>query len=154
MVLLDEPTSALDPIGRREVRDIIRSLRAEGMTVFLNSHLLSEVEMVCDRVAIVDRGRVVREGRLEDLVSGTLEIRLTLDRVDQELFTILRRFPGADLLATDEPQARVTLNVADPELTPAIADAVVRAGYRLYGLVPVHHSLEDVFVSLVETTGQ
>lgn len=62
LVLLDEPTSALDPVGRREVRDLIRSLRAQGMTVFLNSHLLSEVEMVCDRVAIVDRGQVVRSG--------------------------------------------------------------------------------------------
>lgn len=57
LVLLDEPTSALDPVGRREVRDLIRSLRARGMTVFLNSHLLSEVEMVCDRVAIVEIGR-------------------------------------------------------------------------------------------------
>jgi ABC-type multidrug transport system ATPase subunit len=64
LVLLDEPTSALDPIGRREVRDLIRGLSARGMTVFLNSHLLSEVEMVCDRVAIIDRGNVVRSGRL------------------------------------------------------------------------------------------
>jgi ABC-2 type transport system ATP-binding protein len=69
LVLLDEPTSALDPIGRREVRDLIRGLAARGMTVFLNSHLLSEVEMVCDRVAIIDRGRVVRSGRLPDLVT-------------------------------------------------------------------------------------
>ena len=69
LVLLDEPTSALDPIGRREVRDLIRTLSARGMTVFLNSHLLSEVEMVCDRVAIIDRGRVVRSGRLDDLVT-------------------------------------------------------------------------------------
>jgi ABC-2 type transport system ATP-binding protein len=70
LVLLDEPTSALDPIGRREVRDLIRGLANRGMTVFLNSHLLSEVEMVCDRVAIIDRGRVVRSGRLSDMVSA------------------------------------------------------------------------------------
>src|SRR5439155_4619668 len=63
LVLLDEPTSALDPVGRREVRDLIRSLKARGMTVFLNSHLLSEIEMVCDRVAIVECGRVVRSGK-------------------------------------------------------------------------------------------
>src|SRR5947208_739544 len=91
LVLLDEPTSALDPIGRREVRDLIRSLRAEGIAVFLNSHLLSEVEMVCDRVAIVDRGRVVRSGRLADLVAGAAELRLTLDRVDPPLLAALRR---------------------------------------------------------------
>jgi ABC-2 type transport system ATP-binding protein len=68
LLVLDEPTSALDPIGRRDVRDLIRGLSARGMSVFLNSHLLSEVEMVCDRVAIVDRGRVVHTGRLDDLV--------------------------------------------------------------------------------------
>ncbi len=61
LVILDEPTSALDPIGRRDVRNLIRTLRERGVAVFLNSHLLSEVEMVCDRVAIIDHGRVVRK---------------------------------------------------------------------------------------------
>src|ERR1700716_322746 len=89
LVLLDEPTSALDPVGRREVRDLIRSLQARGMTVFLNSHLLSEVEMVCDRVAIVDRGRVVRSGRLTDLIGGVVELRVTVDRVDPGLLELL-----------------------------------------------------------------
>src|SRR5213076_1355619 len=63
LVILDEPTSALDPIGRRDVRALIQLLKSEGVTVFLTSHLLSEVELVCDRVAFVDRGRVIREGR-------------------------------------------------------------------------------------------
>src|SRR6185503_1369667 len=92
LVLLDEPTSALDPVGRREVRDLIRDLRARGMTVFLNSHLLSEVEMVCDRVAIVDGGRVVRSGRLSDLVGGVPEIRVTLDRLDAIALDLAGRF--------------------------------------------------------------
>src|SRR6202521_6016268 len=89
LVLLDEPTSALDPVGRREVRDLIRSLRERGMTVFLNSHLLSEVEMVCDRVAIVDGGQVVRSGRLTDLIGGVPEIRVTVDRVDPGFLELL-----------------------------------------------------------------
>jgi ABC-2 type transport system ATP-binding protein len=146
LVLLDEPTSALDPVGRRQVRDLIRSLRAEGTTVFLNSHLLSEVELVCDRVAIVDRGRVVRSGRLPELVGGATEVRVTVDRVDRELVAALDRH-GAVLAVAD---ATVTLGVADPELVPEVAAAVVRAGYRLYGLLPVHRSLEEVFVTLVE----
>jgi ABC-2 type transport system ATP-binding protein len=146
LVLLDEPTSALDPLGRREVRDIIRSLRSEGITVFLNSHLLSEVELVCDRVAIVDRGRVVREGPLDQLVSGTLEVKLTLDRVDRALLDALAR--QARVEAVDGTS--VTLGVSDLEQAPALAETVVRAGYRLYGLVPVQRSLEEVFVSLVE----
>jgi ABC-2 type transport system ATP-binding protein len=145
LVLLDEPTSALDPVGRREVRDLVRSLRAEGTAVFLNSHLLSEVELVCDRVAIVDRGRVVREGRLADLL-GARELRLTLDRADAELRGLLGGF--GEVL--DLRDSTVTLAVADLEVAPRVAEALVRAGYRLYGLVPVQQSLEDVFVSLVQ----
>ncbi|MBI4494931.1 MAG: ABC transporter ATP-binding protein [Chloroflexi bacterium] len=147
LVLLDEPTSALDPLGRREVRDLIRGLRAEGLTVFLNSHLLSEIEMVCDRVAIVDRGRVVRSGRLADLVGGAPELRLLLDRVDDALLAALGEY--GEVLAV-EP-ASVTLGVPDLEVAPAIAETIVRAGYRLFGLIPVQRSLEDVFVSLVES---
>ncbi len=82
LVVLDEPTSALDPVGRHDVREIIRGLGERGTTVFLNSHLLTEVEQVCHRVAIVDRGRVVAEGTLDELLGGdTVRIRVTdLDR--------------------------------------------------------------------------
>jgi ABC-2 type transport system ATP-binding protein len=146
LVLLDEPTSALDPVGRREVRDVIRALRAEGAAVFLNSHLLSEIELVCDRVAIVDRGRVVRHGPLHELLGRVREIRLVLDRVDPELLSLLDRYgrPGPVDGRT------VSLGVADLDVAPAIAATVIQGGYQLYGLVPVQHSLEDVFVSLVD----
>jgi ABC-2 type transport system ATP-binding protein len=146
LVLLDEPTSALDPVGRREVRDLIHALRDDGITVLLNSHLLSEVELVCDRAAIIDRGRVVRSGRLAELLGASSTIRVTVDRVDSELLAALKRF--ADVLAVEG--ATVTLGVADVEVAPPIAAAVMRGGYQLYGLVPVHRSLEDVFMDLVE----
>ena len=149
LVLLDEPTSALDPVGRREVRDLIRSLRDDGITVLLNSHLLSEVELVCDRVAIIDHGRVVRSGRLAELLGAMSSIRVTVDRVDSELLAALNRY--ADVLAVDG--ATITLGVADVEVAPQIATAVMRGGYQLYGLVPVHRSLEDVFIDLVEGGG-
>ena len=74
VVLLDEPTSGLDPLGRRQVRDLIRGLRREGVTVFLNSHLLSEVESTCDRVAILRRGRVVGLGTIDELTGMQLEV--------------------------------------------------------------------------------
>jgi ABC-2 type transport system ATP-binding protein len=146
LVVLDEPTSALDPVGRREVRDLIGSLKARGMTVFLNSHLLSEVEMVCDRVAIVDRGRVVRSGRLSELIGGMPEIRVTVDRVDPALLELL--LAHGDIIRVQD--CTVTLGVADLDVAPGLADELVRAGYRLYGLVPSHQSLEDLFLSLVQ----
>src|SRR6185295_17910444 len=78
LVILDEPTSALDPVGRADVRAIIRRAREAGTAVFLNSHLLTEVERVCDRVAIVDRGRVLASGRLDDLLGGSaVRMRVT-----------------------------------------------------------------------------
>ena len=150
IVLLDEPTSALDPVGRREVRDLIRLLASMGTTVFLNSHLLSEVEMVCDRVAIVDRGRVVRSGPLDDLVGGTPELRVSVDRVDGALLDLLAGFGQVASVL----ECTVTLTVDDVSVAPDIAAALVRSGYRLYGLVPAHRSLEDLFVSLVGTSGQ
>ena len=146
LILLDEPTSALDPIGRREVRDLIRSLRAEGVTIFLNSHLLGEVELVCDRVAIVDRGRVVRSGRPADLIDEAPRVRLTLDRVDPDLLAALGRH--GEIL--DVAGTAVTVGVADPDGAPRLAETAVRAGYRLFGMVPLQRSLEEVFVSLVE----
>jgi ABC-2 type transport system ATP-binding protein len=76
LVFLDEPTSGLDPVGRYEVREVIRELRQRGVTVFLNSHFLSEVEVTCDRVAIVKRGRLVRVGSLEELTAGATQIEI------------------------------------------------------------------------------
>ena len=163
LVLLDEPTSALDPVGRREVRDLIRSLRDDGITVFLNSHLLSEVEMVCDRVAIIDRGQVVRSGQMSEMLSGLSELRVMVDRVDSELLAALKHF--ADVASIEEigtepgngrrsPAAResvtVTLAVTDLEIAPLVAETVIRSGYQLFGLVPVHRSLEEIFMDLVE----
>jgi len=155
LVLLDEPTSALDPVGRREVRDLIRSLREDGITVFLNSHLLSEVEMVCDRVAIIDRGRVVRSGMMTELLSGIAELRVMVDRVDGDLLDALKGY--AEVLAVDEQPAvgdrhgaTVTLSVSDLEVAPLVAETVMRRGYQLFGLVPIHRTLEEIFMDLVE----
>ena len=148
LVLLDEPTSALDPVGRREVRDLIRSLRARGMTVFLNSHLLSEVEMVCDRIAIVDRGRVVRVGALQDLLGGVPELRVSVDRIDEALLDLLGSF-GRVL---DVQDATVTLGVEAVDVAAPVTEALVRGGYCVYAMVPSHQSLEELFVSLVEPT--
>jgi len=145
LVLLDEPTSALDPVGRREVRELVRELAAAGVTVFLNSHLLTEVEAVCDRVAIVSQGRVVASGPLDDLAGAVTQLRVLVDRVDRPLLGLLGRHGQ---VARVEGTA-VTLDVDTLDLAPDLARDLVGAGYRLYGLVPVQRSLEDVFVDLV-----
>lgn len=146
LVLLDEPTSALDPVGRREVRDLIRELRDEGKTVFLNSHLLSEIELVCDRVAIVDRGLVVATGRLAELVAGGAELRLSLDRVDPPLLSLLSRFGTPRQIQN----GTLSLAVEQLERAPEVAEALVGAGYRLFALTPSQPTLEEVFLGLVE----
>jgi ABC-2 type transport system ATP-binding protein len=145
LVLLDEPTSALDPMGRREVRELVRELAAAGVTVFLNSHLLTEVEAVCDRVAIVSQGRVVASGPLDDLAGAVTQLRVLADRVDRALLALLERHGQ---VARVEGTA-VTLDVDTLDLAPDLARELVTAGYRLYGLVPVQRSLEDIFVDLV-----
>jgi len=145
LILLDEPTSALDPVGRREIRDLIKQVRATGATVFLNSHLLSEVELVCDRVAIVDRGRIVRTGALGELVGPAARLRVHVEHLDARLLQALESY--AAVLDVDGDTAVVAVEGA--ETAADIAAAVVSLGYRLHSLVPVQRSLEDVFVDLV-----
>ncbi|HKY51253.1 MAG TPA: ABC transporter ATP-binding protein [Candidatus Limnocylindria bacterium] len=143
LVVLDEPTSALDPVGRHDVREIIRGLGERGTTVFLNSHLLSEVEQVCDRVAIVDRGRVVAEGSLDDLLGGdTVRIRAT--DLEREARAALSRFGQLD--ADGE---WLVIRGIDSERVPELVAEIVRRGGRVYAVEPRHESLEDRFLRLL-----
>ncbi len=146
VVLLDEPTSALDPIGRRDVRDLIRLLKEEGRTVFLNSHLLSEVEMVCDRVAIIDRGRVIATGRLQELLAQTLEVEVEAAGSTPEMLQDLQRL-GQSAESVD---GRIVLRLPDRESIPLVAETVLRHGGKLYSLSRRRGSLEDLFIRVVE----
>jgi ABC-2 type transport system ATP-binding protein len=146
LVILDEPTSALDPIGRRDVREVVRSLRSRGTAVVLNSHLLSEVEMVCDRVVILNRGRVTCTGRLDELGGTALELRVRLDRVDARALDLLG---GHGEIVAVEGQ-EVLLLLDDPTAVADLSEELVRAEYGLLALVPLQRSLEEIFVELVE----
>lgn len=159
LVLLDEPTSGLDPLGRREVRDLIHELRDAGVTVFLNSHFLSEVEVTCDRVAIVKRGRVRRSGTLAELTRGTTEVEIRAAGLTAELAAGLGRWQMADselqiansnLPAQGSEVSRVTLTVPGEEVIPEIADYLIQGGARLYQLAPQRISLEDLFMRVME----
>jgi len=144
VVFLDEPTSGLDPLGRRLVRDVIRELRERGATVFLNSHLLGEVEVTCDRVAFVKDGRVVRESRLGEEERG-LEVEMRLDRVSPETLAGLEQF-GREVRAEGE---RVRLRVAGEETLPAITRWLAGQGVGLYHLGTRRRSLEELFLEVI-----
>jgi len=152
VVFLDEPTSGLDPIGRILVRDIIRELRAEGTTVFLNSHLLSEVEITCDRVVFIKHGTVVKSIALKEIEQGAtqVEIRvgaLSADRA--ELERGLAQFGTEVCLDTD----RIHLMMPNQTALPELARWLIGQGLDLYALTPHHASLEEMFLQIVGTGG-
>ena len=144
LVFLDEPTSALDPVGRHDVREIIRGLAARGTAVFLNSHLLSEVEQVCDRVAVVDHGRVIAEGSMDELLGGTA-VRVRVAGLAQADKNKLLSFGTID----DEGD-QLTFNKLDVERVPELVAAIVAMGGRVYEVSPRHQTLEDRFLELLE----
>jgi len=141
IVFLDEPTSGLDPLGRLLVRDIIRELRAGGTSVFLNSHLLGEVEATCDRVVFVKQGRVVHELKLGDEAAG-LEVTLRVENAPHDVLAA-----HGTLLASENGHAR--LRVEHESTLPALAEALVRAGARLYAMTPQRRSLEATFLEVM-----
>ncbi len=161
LVFLDEPTSALDPFGRMLVRGIIRDLKARGTTVFLNSHLLGEVEATCDRVSFIKEGRVLRTMGLRDVAAGQIQVELRVDAITPALRAALAEFLPQETESDAQhlpPEAqpgmngnRIELTVNDEELLPIIAERVLASGARLYALTPRRVSLEQLFLDIVGT---
>ena len=147
LVFLDEPTSGLDPLGRLLVRDIVAELRARGTTVFMNSHLLSEVEATCDRVAFVKQGRVVREMALNGAQGAAyLEVELRLSPIGDTVLDGLRRF-GTDVSLTDG--GRVRMRVTGDAALPAIVRWLVDQQVSVFALESRPKSLEAWFVEVM-----
>jgi ABC-2 type transport system ATP-binding protein len=144
LVLLDEPTSALDPVGRHDVREIVRGLRDRGVAVFLNSHLLSEVEQVCDRVAVVDHGRVIAAGRLEELLARP-QVRVRCAGLGAEARAALAPFGQIT-----EDEGWLTVVGLDPERVPELIRSIVEAGGLVYAVDPGQQTLEERFLQLIE----
>jgi ABC-2 type transport system ATP-binding protein len=147
LVFLDEPTSGLDPIGRRLVRDIITSLRARGTAIFLNSHLLSEVEMTCDRVAFIRGGRILQVSSLSDFEKEAFQVRLRVGEATPDLLAGLERY-GSDIQQVDQ-DGRIRLHLNQEERLPELARWIVSEGHLLYELAPDHMSLEERFLEIV-----
>jgi len=146
LVILDEPAGGLDPIGRREMRDVLLQLRGRGKTVFLSSHILAEVETVCDRVAILHRGELVAGGRISELLSEGREMELTVHGVNGALSRHLEGIPGVEIRhGTD-----VTVVILPEHALVYQAIEIVRAaGGQVVSLGAKRERLEDLFVKLV-----
>lgn len=152
LVVLDEPTSALDPIGRADVRDIVLALKAAGVAVLLNSHLIGEVERVCDRVVILDRGQVAAAGTLTELL-GRRELRLRLDGVGAAAEA---RLAAAGELARTGDSFTVTLPAdpdgpGDPAVVPELIADLVGLGVRIHAVEPGRISLEERLLDILRT---
>ncbi|WP_106398669.1 ABC transporter ATP-binding protein [Actinocorallia populi] len=148
LVVLDEPTSALDPIGRADVRDLLLSLRARGVAVLLNSHLIGEVERVCDRVVILDKGRVAASGTLPELL-GRRELRLRLDGVGERAEA---RLAAAGRLTRSGDTFTVTLPPDhDTGDVPGLVADLVGLGVRVHAVEPVRISLEERLLDILRT---
>jgi ABC-2 type transport system ATP-binding protein len=145
LLVLDEPTNGLDPQGMREIRLLLRRLAGEGTTVFVSSHLLSEVEAMCDRVGVLAQGRLVADGPPSVLRKGADLVRLEVD--DATLARgVLATLAGVAI----EPGDGLRVRLSPPATAASVNAALVAGGVAVSALVPEQASLEDVFLSLVE----
>jgi ABC-2 type transport system ATP-binding protein len=149
MLVLDEPTNGLDPSGMREIRQLLRSLADDGTTVFVSSHLLGEVEAVCDRVGVLSRGRLVAEGPPSVLRGDGRTIRIEVDDVERAM----RAVEGLAGVHAAAAPGGLSCALSDSIGPADVNAALVGAGVRVSALVPERRSLEDVFLELVEDPG-
>jgi ABC-2 type transport system ATP-binding protein len=146
VVFLDEPMSGLDPIGRKEIRDLILRLRSEGKTVFMNTHILSDVELVCDRVAIIARGRIVHEGEIDAFLGAEeRETDIVFGQLPVDLATALEDRFGAGLRPVGD---RVEVRVREKDVD-AVLQAALDSKASVVSITPHRVSLESVFLSAV-----
>ncbi len=145
LLFLDEPTGGLDPIAHREIRDLILSFRDEGRTVFISSHELSEVELICDRVAIINKGVIEPQGKLTDLLRGG-RVEISVDGVPETLLSSMNIF---DANVRHLPNG-ILLDIPEEADTNGVSDAVRNAKGRVLSVVPRRKRLEDLFVETIK----
>ncbi|MFO7624280.1 MAG: ABC transporter ATP-binding protein [Anaerolineales bacterium] len=149
LVFLDEPTSGLDPVGRRLVRDIIRDLRQQGTSVFLNSHLLSEVEITCDRVAFIKNGEVIRTSRLKALVDGEITVKARVQNLSDEVLSGLSRWSQNSRLDGEYLSMILSAESDLPEANRYLVENQV----AVFSFQPEQISLEDLFMQIIGNEG-
>jgi len=147
LLFLDEPTDGVDPIGRRIIRDLLESLKADGITVFLNSHLLSEVEMICTRIGILHRGRLVHYGSVQELTRTDGNYRIYVALSDAAI--IANSFPSITI-SRSELESFVTVDAQNPEDLNKWIDRFRDKQIRILSIMPDHASLETRFMEIIE----
>jgi ABC-2 type transport system ATP-binding protein len=148
LVVLDEPTSGLDPAGRREVLHLLAQLKSQGKTIFLSSHILPEVEQIADHVIIINRGRMVRSGRLQEMLAGGNQVEILADRVPEEL---ARAAPLQG--AVVEPAAGGVRIVVDAARKRETVESLWAAGCDVIAMTPLRSTLEELFLKEVDRPG-
>ena len=140
LIFLDEPTDGVDPIGRKEIRDILVELKSRQKTIFLNSHLLSEVELITDRVGILNKGNLLREGTVKELTEKKEEYKLVIEKISESI--------ELDN-ATKQSDNSYVIKVADIAELNRIIDNIRSKGILLKEIVPLKSTLEEMFISLI-----
>jgi len=145
LVFLDEPTDGVDPVGRAAIREVVLELKRKGTSIFINSHLLMEVELICDRVVIMNRGKIIREGTIAELTPRTGRVRFDLEGAPDDPAALVAGL-GANYEATE---TGFEIQVADDELD-ALVDRLRAARVSIRGLVRSRVNLEQAFISMVK----
>ena len=150
LVFLDEPTDGVDPVGRHQLREVIKRLRESGTTVFLNSHLLLEVEQVCDYVAIMHQGQVLKQGSLEDIRAtvtknrGTLSVRFTTGPLDDEAVAAVR-----EVGKFDEVSGGLQISLKSEAQISEVIDRLRARGVAIFAVEPTRVNLEEAFLDVI-----
>ncbi len=150
LIILDEPTDGVDPMGRKEIRELMSQLKERGHTIFLNSHLLGEVELICDRVAILQRGELVREGTIAELTKTKNQYTLRLATGEQFPVEAVERM-GYGVQLIPEAPAQVEVLLSEGQVIDPVVRLLLERGLSLRHLVEKKQSLEDVFMKTVES---
>lgn len=146
LIFLDEPTDGVDPIGRKEIRDMLLELKTQGKTVFLNSHLLSEVELIADRVAIIDKGKIVKQGTVKELTEIKQEYKISFSGTINDEFY---KTPLALERIRNIHSSHFILKAEDDEKLNAIIDILRADGISIQSVELLKQSLEDSFIKLI-----
>ena len=144
LIFLDEPLGGLDPLGRKEIRDVIVRLKGEGKTVFLSSHILQDIEMICDRVAILVEGQIINQGPLQDLISEKVKVtEITISGIGPEDLRDLGEYYSAQ-------GGRILLKVFEEEKITEVLHMIQTKNGKVHSLTPRTETLEDLFVGAVK----